>query len=121
MLAAAALVAVEGVALLVFALVYVVLTALEDAGSVPLALAGAALLVIFGAALLLLARSLRALRPAARSPVVVVQLVALPVGWTLASTNGRPEVGVPVLVLAAAVLVLLFGTAGARDSLARHV
>ena len=119
-LAAAALVAVEGVALLVFALVYVVLTALDDAGSVPLALAGAALLVIFGAALLLLARALRAVKPAARSPVVAVQLVALPVGWTLASTNGRPEVGVPVLVLAAAVLLLLFGTAGARDSLARH-
>ena len=120
-LAAAALVAVEGAALLVLAVVNVVLTALDDVGSVPLALAGALLLAIFGAALLLLARALRALRPPARSPVVAVQIVALPVGWTLASTNGRPEIGVPVLVLAIAVLVLLFATAEARDALARNL
>jgi hypothetical protein len=120
-LAAAAVVALEGVALLVFAVVSLVLTALSDAGSVPLALAGALLLVIFGGALLLLARALRALKPPARSPVVAVQIVAAPVGWTLASTNGRPEIGVPVLVLAVAVLVLLFGTAEARDSLARDL
>ena len=120
-LAAAALVAVEGAALLVLAVVNVVLTALDDAGSISLALAGSALLVIFGGALLLLARALRALKPAARSPVVAVQIVALPVGWTLAGTNGRPEIGVPVLVLAIAVLVLLFATAGARDALARDL
>lgn len=120
-LAAAVLVTVEGAALLVLAVVNVVLTALDDAGSVPLALAGALLLAIFGGALLLLARALRALKPPARSPVVAVQIVALPVGWTLASTNGRPEIGVPVLVLAVTVLVLLFATAGARDALARDL
>ena len=120
-LAAAVLVTVEGAALLVLAVVNVVLTALDDAGSVPLALAGALLLAIFGGALLLLARALRALKPPARSPVVAVQIVALPVGWTLASTNGRPEIGVPVLVLAITVLVLLFATAGARDALARDL
>jgi hypothetical protein len=119
--AAAALVAVEGAALLVLAVVNVVLTALDDAGSVPLALAGALLLAIFGGALLLLARALRALKPAARSPVVAVQIVALPVGWTLTGTNGRPEIGVPVLLLAIAVLVLLFATADARDALARNL
>jgi hypothetical protein len=120
-LAAAAVVTVEGTALLVFAVVSVVLTALDDAGSVPLALAGAALLAIFGAALLLLARALRALKPSARSPVVAIQIVALPVGWTLTSTNGRPEIGVPILVLAIGVLVLLFGTAEARNALARDL
>ena len=120
-LAAAALVTLEGAALLVLAVGSVVLTALHDAGSVPVALAGALLLAIFGGALLLLARGLRALKPPARSPVVAVQVVALPVGWTLAGTNGRPEIGVPVLVLAAAVLVLLFATAEARDSLARNL
>ena len=113
-LAAAVLVTAEGAALLVLAV-------LDDAGSVPLALAGALLLAVFGGALLLLARALRALKPPARSPVVAVQIVALPVGWTLASTNGRPEIGVPVLVLAITVLVLLFATAGARDALARDL
>jgi len=120
-LAAAALVTVEGVALLALAVVSVVLTARDDASSVPVALAGALLLAIFGGALLLLARALRALKPPARSPVVAVQIVALPVGWTLATTNSRPEIGVPVLVLAIAVLVLLFATAEARDALARNL
>jgi hypothetical protein len=120
-LAAAALVTVEGAALLGLAVLSVVLTALDDAGSVPLALGGALLLAIFGGALLLLARGLRALKPPARSPVVAAQIVALPVGWTLTSTNGRPEIGVPVLVLAVAVLVLLLGTAEARNALARDL
>jgi hypothetical protein len=120
-LAAAGLVVVEGVALLVLAVVNVVLTALSDAGSVPLALGGAALLAIFGGGLILLARGLRDLRPATRSPVVAVQIVALPVGWTLAHTNGRPVIGLPVLALAVAVLALLFSTAEARDALARDL
>jgi len=120
-LAAAALVTVEGVALFVFAIVSVVLTALSETGSVSLALGGALVLAIFGAALFWLARKLRELKPAARSPVVAVQLVGLPIGWTLTSTNGRPEIGVPVLAVAAGVLLLLFGTAAARDALARDL
>jgi hypothetical protein len=119
-LVAAGLVVLEGVALVLLAVVNVVLTALSDAGSVPLALGGAVLLAIFGGGLILLARALRRLRPPARSPVVAVQIVALPVGWTLTSANGRPEIGLPVLALAVAVLALLFGTAQARDALARR-
>lgn len=119
--AAAGLVTLEGVALLVFAVVSVVLTALDDAGSVPLALGGALLLAVFGAVLFWLAGKLRALKPPARSPVVAVQIVALPIGWTLTSDNGRPEVGLPVLAVAVAVLALLFATAEARDSLARDL
>jgi hypothetical protein len=119
--AAAALVTVEGVALLVFAVVTVVLTALDDAGSVPLALGGALVLAVFGAVLFWLAGKLRELRPTARSPVVAVQLVGLPIGWTLTNDNGRPEFGLPVLAVAVAVLVLLFSTAEARDSLARDL
>ena len=118
-LAAAAVVAVEGVALIGLAGLDVALTAFAEAGSVPLALSTALLLAAFGAILLLLARGLRALRPASRSPVIAFQLLALPIGWTLTSDNGRPELGLPVLALAVSVLVLLFGTAGARDALAR--
>jgi len=119
-LAAAALVAAEGAALVGLALLDVALTASADAASVPLALSTALLLAVFGAILLLLARALRALRPAARSPVVAFQLLALPVGWTLTVDNSRPELGLPVLVLAVSVLLLLFGTAEARQALARE-
>ena len=118
-LAAAGLVTLEGVALLVFAVVSVVLTALDDAGSVTLALGGALLLAVFGAVLFWLARKLRELKPPARSPVVAVQIVGLPIGWTLTTDNGRPEIGLPILAIVLAVLVLLFSTAEARDSLAR--
>jgi drug/metabolite transporter (DMT)-like permease len=119
--AAAALVSVEGVALLVFAVVSVILTALDDAGSIPLALGGALLLAVFGAVLFFLARKLRELKPPARSPVVAVQIVALPIGWTLANDNGRPEIGLPILAVAVAIIALLFATAAARDSLARDL
>jgi hypothetical protein len=118
-LAAAGVVAAEGVALLGLAGVDVLLTMVADAASVPLALSTALLIAVFGAVLLLLARALRAQKPAARSPVVAFQLLALPVGWTLAVGNSRPEYGVPVLLFAVAVLVLLFGTAEARDALER--
>jgi hypothetical protein len=120
-LAAAALVTVEGVALLVFAVVSVVLTVFDDAGSVSLALGGALMLSLFGAVLFWLAGKLRELRPPARSPVVAVQVVGLPIGWTLTSTNGRPEIGLPIMAVALAVVVLLFSTAEARDSLARDL
>jgi len=116
---AAALVAVEGAALAVLAVAEVVSTVVSDPASVTLALVTAAFAAAGGALLFLLARALVALRPAARSPVVALQLLALPVGWTLTGTNGRPEIGLPVLVLAGAVLLLLFGTAEARDALAR--
>jgi hypothetical protein len=117
---AAALVAVEGVALLVLAAVEAVSTIVSDAASVSLALVTAALAAATGALLLWLARALVELRRAARSPVVVLQLIALPIGWNLIDTAGRPELGVPVLVLAATVLVLLFGTEDARAALRRE-
>ena len=71
---------------------------LSDAG---FALGGAAVLVI---AALGLAR----LSPAARTPVIVVELLALPVGYSVAFQSGRVGYGVPVLISAAAVICLLF-------------
>lgn len=116
---AAALVAVEGLALVGLAVAEAVSTVVSDAASISLALVTAALAAAGGALLLWLARLLLDLRPAARSPAVVVQLIALPVGYNLVGTSGRPELGVPVLALAAAVLVLLFGAPDARAALGR--
>ena len=115
---AALLVAVEGAALVVLAGVEAVSTLVSGASSVPLALVTAASAAGCGVFLVWLARSLGALRKWARSPVVVVQLIALPVGYNLINPSGRPELGVPVLALAVATLVLL-GTAGARAALDR--
>jgi hypothetical protein len=114
------LVAVEGAALLVLAVLEAASTVVSDAASVSLALVTAAFAAGTGVLLLWLARALVELRRAARMPVVVLQLIALPIGWNLIGTSGRPELGVPVIVLAAAVLVLLFGSEDARAALRRE-
>ncbi|HEY7594522.1 MAG TPA: hypothetical protein VH969_15335 [Actinophytocola sp.] len=46
----------------------------------------------------------------ARSPAVVVELLLLGVAWYAAGPSGRPEIGVPVGVLCAVVLYLLFAS-----------
>ncbi|MFL6130448.1 MAG: hypothetical protein ACJ73E_15465 [Mycobacteriales bacterium] len=116
---AAAVVAAEGVALILLGLAEAVSTLVSDPASIGLALVTAAFAVGTGALLLWLARALIGLRRAARTPVVVLQLIALPVGWNLAGTSGRPELGLPVIALAVAVLVLLFGSEEARAALRR--
>ena len=74
-----------------------------------------------GAALLgFCARGLSRLRVSARTPVVLVQLLALPVGYSLGFQAGRLAVAAPILAVALAVLVLLF-TPTARAALDREL
>lgn len=44
----------------------------------------------------------------ARSPVVVIGLMMLGIGWYVTGPSGKTAFGVPVLIAAVAVLVLLF-------------
>ena len=119
-LAAAALVGVEGVALLVLAVVNVVLTgAVATPAACRSRSVGGAAAGVFGGGAAAAGPGAAGAQPPARSPVVAVQLVALPVGWTLASTNGRPGSACRCSCWRVAVLVLLFATAEARDALAR--
>lgn len=78
----------------------------------PRDVAGALFAVVFalgGAALLLLsARWLLRLRTGLRTPVIVLELLALPVGYSLGFQAGRMGYGAPILVSALAVLYLLF-------------
>ena len=114
---AALVTAVEGAVLLGFA-VYVGISA---AVSTTHRLASAVALAVFaaGGGVLLgaLARALAGLRAWARSPIVVLQIVFLPVGVSLVQA-GRGVVGAGVLVLAATVLYLLF-TPASRAALDR--
>lgn len=75
-------------------------------------LAGALLLAaiaLSGAAVLVVCiRGLLHLRPAARTPVVVLQVLAVPVAYSLAFQAHRVGYGGPILVSALAVLYLLF-------------
>jgi hypothetical protein len=105
---AALVAAVEGAALLGLGLFYLGKTAVDRPDSYGRALFGALFAVAGGALLLLLARGLRRLRGWARSPVIVLQILACPVGYSLAFQAGLPGYGGPILLLAAAELYLLF-------------
>jgi hypothetical protein len=97
------LLAVEGVALLVVGIVFAVATAVGSPTDRALSFTVAGFAVGTGLVLLLLARAVDRRRGWARSPAVVLQLLALPVGVGLLQ-GGVWAAGVPVLLLAAATL-----------------
>jgi len=105
---AALVAAVEGVGLVGLAGFYAIKTALDRPDSYAPALLGALMALAGGAVLLLLARALLRLRTWARSPLVVLQILALPVGYSLGFQAGLIGYGGPILLLAVAELYLLF-------------
>ncbi|MEP7021696.1 MAG: hypothetical protein ABI808_13680 [Pseudonocardiales bacterium] len=106
--AAAAVIWLETLALVGAAGLLVTKTFDGHPDSVGRALLGAALALGGAAVLGFSARGLVRLHSAARTPVVVLQLLALPVGYSLAFQAGRVAYGGPILVAAVVVLYLLF-------------
>ena len=116
---AAALIGLESLALLLAAGILVAKTLSGHPDSIGRALLAAALAIGGAVALGLGARGLGRLRPAARTPMLVLQLLALPVGYSLAFQAGLVGYGAPILVGALTVLYLLF-TPPARAALDRE-
>lgn len=116
--AAAAVIGVESLALLAVAVVLAVKTVAGHPHSVAGALLGAALALCGAVALALGARGLVRMQAAARTPIVVLQLLALPVSYSLAFQAHLVGYGGPILIAAIAVLYLLF-TPPARGALDR--
>jgi hypothetical protein len=116
--AASAVVAVQGLALLGAAVVLVVKTVAAHPDDVLRALLGAAMALLGTVILISCARGLLAQRPAARTPVVVLELLALPVSYSLGFQAGLLGYGAPIMLSAVAVLYLLF-TPAARAVLDR--
>src|SRR5215472_408802 len=117
--AAVVLVGLQGLAFAGGAVVLVVKTAVGHPDSVARALLGAAFALLGAVVLGACARGLLGLRAAARTPVVVIELLALPVGYSLGFQAGLMAYGAPILVSALAVLYLLF-TPPARKALDRE-
>ena len=115
---AALIVLLQALALVVATLILVVKTVTAHPGSLARALLGAALAAFGALVLAACARGLLALRPAARMPVVVLELLSLPVGYSLAFQAGLIAYGGPILLAAVTVLYLLF-TPPAREVLNR--
>jgi chromate transport protein ChrA len=105
--AAAVLAGVQGLALVAIAVLLIVDTVVGTPHSLFGGLGGAVLALIAAAVLLVLGRQLAGLRRWARSPIVVLQVLWLPVSFSLAFQAGRPGYGGPILVSAIAILLLL--------------
>ncbi len=117
--AAAVILGIEALGLAGLGLFEIVSTVAGHPQSVGRAVFGGLLALLGAAALVLGARGLLLLRPAARTPMVVLQLLAVPVSYSLAFQAGRVEYGAPILVAALAVLYLVF-TPPARAALERE-
>ena len=117
--AAVVLIGLESLALLGAGVFAIVSTLVGDPTDLGLALLAALFAIGTAAGLGFGARQLLRLQSAARSPIVVVQLLALPVAYSLGFQAGRIGYGAPILVCALAVLFLLF-TPPVRDALDRE-
>lgn len=96
--------AVQGLVLVALAVYLVVAFATGDASGWFGAVGGAVLALVGAAVLIGAAAPLLHGRRWARTPVLVLNVLWLPVGYSLGFQAGRPEVGVPMLFLALAVL-----------------
>jgi membrane associated rhomboid family serine protease len=105
---ACAILALEALGLLGVTGFLVFSTLTGHPGSVARALLGAAFALLGAIALAAGARSLLRLNPAARTPIVVIQLLAVPVSYSLAFQAGRVGYGGPIFVAALSVIYLLF-------------
>lgn len=109
----------QAIGLIVVAGVVLEKTIFGHPDSYPAALLGAALALGGAALLVAAARGILRGSSVARSPVIVMELLSLPVGYSLAFQAGLVGYGGPILLSAVAVLYLLF-TPAAREALDRE-
>jgi hypothetical protein len=110
----------QALALVAAAAIVLVKAATQKSTTFPGALLLAVIALAGAAALVLCARGLLRLRPAARTPAVVIELLALPVSYSLAIQAGRVAYGAPIMLSALAVIYLVF-TPPARAILDRDL
>ncbi len=115
---AAGITAAEALALIGAAIALIVLTIVHTTTRLWAAFAIVGFALLAAAILLLCARGLMHLTPAARSPVILLQLLAVPVAFSLGFQAGRLLIAGPILLCSVAVLVLLL-TPSARRALDR--
>jgi hypothetical protein len=112
--AAGVIVALQGVAALVVAVVLLVRgIAGADQRGVN-SLGTAVFFIVVGGAVLAAGRALMAGKRWGRGLAVVTELLLLPVTWYLVVGSHRPAVGIPAGIVALSVLVLLFTPAALR-------
>ena len=106
LMAGVGLLAAEGLALLVSGLWLAARSLGNDVSDRAGGETGAIVAILAGVGILLLARAVLGRKRWTRSPVIVLQILFLPVGVGLLQ-SGRPEYGVPVILLPLAILITL--------------
>jgi hypothetical protein len=119
LIVAAWVIAAQALGLVAVALIVVIKTATGSPDSIGRALLGAGMALLGAVVLALGARGIYHHRPAARTPVMVVELLALPVGYSLGFQAGWIGYGGPIVASAVVVLYLVF-TPPARAALDRR-
>lgn len=115
--AAAALTALEGLALAGLGVYMLVVGIAGDPDSPQQAETGGITLLALAALPLIAARGLRLGRRWSRGPALITQLMALPVAWTLYSTGGAMIAAAVALAVAAVAVVALLVNPTATDAL----
>jgi hypothetical protein len=101
---AAVVVGLQALALVVFAVFYLVAFVQGGSDNAPRVLSSVVLIAVFAAGLAFLARGLLTGHPAVRTPTVVWELLLLPVGVGLVQ-SGQALIGAVVLVASVVCLV----------------
>ncbi|MEV4192278.1 hypothetical protein [Streptomyces toxytricini] len=115
--AAAALTALEGLALAGLGIYLLFVGVAGDADSAQQAETGGLTMIALAALPLAAARGLRLGRRWSRGPALITQLMALPVAWTLYSTGGAMTVAAAALAAAAVAVVVLLVNPTATEAL----
>ncbi|MFD7080299.1 hypothetical protein ACFYXV_02475 [Streptomyces sp. NPDC002181] len=115
--AAAALTALEGLALAGLGAYLLFVGIAGDADSPQQAETGGITLLVLAALPLIAARGLRQGRRWSRGPALITQLMALPVAWTLYSTGGAMIAAAVALAVAAVAVVALLVNPTATEAL----
>ncbi|WP_254878795.1 hypothetical protein [Streptomyces sp. NA04227] len=113
--AAAALAALEGLALIVAGIYFVIRGATGEPDDRAQAITGGLTLAALGMIPLLAGRGLFAQRSWSRGPAIITQIMALPVAWQLLQADSAMiPAGIVLAVVAVTVLVLLIHPATTR-------
>jgi hypothetical protein len=97
----------EGAGLALLTLVIVYLDVTSDATFLAVALSFTGYLALMTVLFLGVAAALRRRRRWARGPGIVLQMLQMPIGWTML-THGQPLIGAPLFALGLIGAVLLF-------------
>lgn len=115
---AVVLVRLEAAGLLVTAIALLVLILVHTSTRLWAAFSVAGFALLGAVLLWFCSRGLQQLRSSSRTPVILVQLLALPVTYDLGFQAGRLAIALPILAVVVATLILLF-TPSARVALDR--